>query len=49
MRPFHFDQRFYEQDIQGSKAHVMMLAKQGILTTMRKQQILDGLKASSGM
>ena len=27
-----FDKRFYEQDIQGSKAHVMMLAKQGILT-----------------
>ena len=27
-----FDQRFYEQDIKGSMAHVTMLAKQGILT-----------------
>lgn len=39
-----FDKRFYEQDIQGSKAHVMMLAKQGILTDDEKQQILDGLE-----
>ena len=34
-----FDKRFYEQDIQGSKAHVMMLAKQGILTEEEKEQI----------
>ena len=27
-----FDQKFYKQDIQGSMAHVKMLAKQGILT-----------------
>ena len=27
-----FDQKFYEQDIRGSRAHVKMLAKQGILT-----------------
>ena len=27
-----FDQKFYEQDIRGSKAHVAMLARQGILT-----------------
>ena len=27
-----FDQKFYRQDIRGSKAHVAMLAKQGILT-----------------
>lgn len=40
-----FDKRFYEQDIQGSKAHVMMLAKQGILTDDEKQQILDGLES----
>ena len=33
-----FDKRFYEQDIQGSKAHVMMLAKQGILTEEEKEQ-----------
>ena len=27
-----FDKKFYRQDIEGSKAHVKMLAKQGILT-----------------
>ena len=27
-----FDQKFYKQDITGSKAHVKMLAAQGILT-----------------
>ena len=27
-----FDQKFFHQDVQGSKAHVTMLAKQGILT-----------------
>ena len=40
-----FDQRFYEQDIKGSMAHVTMLAKQGILTDDEKQQILDGLES----
>ena len=40
-----FDARMIEQDIQGSKAHVMMLAKQGILTDDEKQQILDGLES----
>ena len=34
-----FDQKFYEQDIRGSKAHVAMLAKQGILTEEEKIQI----------
>ena len=38
-----FDQKFYEQDIRGSMAHVKMLAKQGILTEEEKGQILDGL------
>lgn len=38
-----FDQKFYEQDIRGSKAHVAMLAKQGILTEEEKEQILAGL------
>lgn len=38
-----FDQRFYEQDIRGSKAHVAMLAKQGILTEKEKEQIEKGL------
>ena len=31
-----FDQKFYRQDIRGSKAHVDMLAKQGILTEEEK-------------
>ena len=31
-----FDRKFYEQDIRGSKAHVAMLAKQGILTEEEK-------------
>ncbi len=38
-----FDKRFYAQDIQGSIAHVTMLAKQGILTEEEKVQIIDGL------
>lgn len=32
-----FDQKFYKQDIRGSKAHVRMLAKQGILTRRRER------------
>ena len=39
-----FDQKFYRQDIQGSMAHVRMLAKQGILTEEEKDQILEGLQ-----
>lgn len=38
-----FDQKFYKQDIRGSKAHVRMLAKQGILTEEEKEQIIRGL------
>ena len=38
-----FDQKFYRQDIRGSKAHVAMLAKQGILTEEEKEQIIRGL------
>ena len=38
-----FDQKFYRQDIRGSKAHVAMLAKQGILTEEEKEQITEGL------
>ena len=38
-----FDQKFYKQDIRGSKAHVRMLAKQGILTEEERDQILEGL------
>ena len=39
-----FDQKFYRQDIEGSMAHVRMLAKQGILTEAERDQILEGLK-----
>jgi argininosuccinate lyase len=38
-----FDQKFYEQDIDGSIAHVTMLAKQGILTDSEKESIIYGL------
>ncbi len=38
-----FDKKFYEQDIRGSKAHVTMLAKQGILKEEEKNDILNGL------
>ena len=38
-----FDQKFYKQDITGSKAHVKMLAAQGILTEGERDQILEGL------
>ena len=40
-----FDKRLYRQDIEGSKAHVAMLAKQGILTEGELQQIIDGLNS----
>lgn len=38
-----FDQKFYRQDIQGSIAHVTMLAKQGIVSEQDRQAIVDGL------
>ena len=38
-----FDQRFLEEDVEGSIAHVVMLAKQGILTNEEKDQIVKGL------
>jgi len=40
----HFDKRLLAQDIQGSIAHVTMLAKQDILTEEEKRQIIEGLK-----
>ncbi len=40
-----FDQRFYEQDIRGSIAHVRMLARQGILTADEEQRITEGLES----
>ncbi len=38
-----FDQKFFKEDIEGSIAHVTMLAKQGILTDTDKKAIIDGL------
>ena len=38
-----FDQKFYKQDIQGSIAHVTMLASTGVLTEEERDQIIDGL------
>ena len=38
-----FDQKFYKQDINGSMAHVKMLAKAGILTEEERDTILAGL------
>ena len=39
----NFDKRLFEQDIEGSIAHVVMLEKQGILTCEEKDQIVKGL------
>lgn len=39
----NFDQRLFKEDIQGSCAHVKMLAKQGILTESERDAILKGL------
>lgn len=38
-----FDQRFFEEDVEGSIAHVVMLEKQGILTLEEKDAIVKGL------
>ena len=38
-----FDKKLYRQDIEGSIAHVVMLAKQGILTTEEKDAVIKGL------
>ncbi|WP_303136372.1 argininosuccinate lyase [uncultured Eubacterium sp.] len=40
-----FDQKFYRQDIQGSIAHVTMLAKQGIIEESDKVAIINGLNS----
>ncbi|MBR6665057.1 MAG: argininosuccinate lyase [Lachnospiraceae bacterium] len=40
----NFDKKLYKQDIQGSMAHVKMLAKQNILTQEDKEVILQGLQ-----
>ena len=39
-----FDQKFYEEDIEGSIAHVTMLAKVGILTDSEKEDIVKTLQ-----
>ncbi len=39
----HFDRRLYRQDIEGSIAHVKMLAKQGIITENDTETIINGL------
>ena len=38
-----FDRRLFRQDIEGSMAHVKMLAKQGILTEAERDAIIEGL------
>ncbi len=38
-----FDQKFYRQDIEGSIAHVTMLAKQRILTEQERDVLIEGL------
>ncbi len=40
-----FDQKLLEEDITGSKAHVTMLCKQGIVTEDEKNQIICGLES----
>ena len=38
-----FDCRMFKQDIQGSIAHALMLAKQGVLPQAEVELIIDGL------
>jgi len=38
-----FDQKFFHEDVAGSRAHVKMLCKQGILTEAERDAILAGL------
>ena len=40
-----FDKKMYRQDIEGSKAHVAMLGKQGILTKEETEQITKEMDA----
>ncbi len=39
-----FDRKFYRQDIQGSMAHVKMLAKTGVISNDDRDAILNGLE-----
>ncbi len=38
-----FDQKFFHEDVAGSRAHVKMLCKQGIVSEEEKNEILKGL------
>ncbi len=38
-----FDQKFFAEDVAGSRAHVKMLAKQGVITEDEMKVIIDGL------
>ena len=40
-----FDKRLYKEDVTGSKAHVNMLSKSGILKEAEKDEILKGLSS----
>ena len=39
-----FDKKLYAHDIEGSIAHVMMLARQGVLSDAEKEDIIAGLQ-----
>ena len=39
-----FDQKFYKEDMEGSIAHVKMLAATGILTEEERDQIIQGIE-----
>ena len=41
-----FDQKFFEEDIDGSIAHVTMLARQGILTEEDKTAIINIIESN---
>ena len=41
-----FDQKMYNEDIDGSIAHVTMLAEQGIVTKDEADRIIAGLEAA---
>lgn len=43
-----FDKRFFHQDIDGSIAHVAMLAKQAVLTMEERDEIIAGLQGIRG-
>ena len=40
----NFDKKFYKQDMEGSIAHVKMLASVGILTEEERDQIITGIE-----